>query len=106
MNRIRKVPMRKDPIGFFDTSGANFIAAKLQLDSYRALLVGERIRDAEEILAEVSNAIMTAATAGNPESREIIGTARVYRRPCPEKDRLYRRFKAAESTWTEVSVAP
>jgi hypothetical protein len=33
-------------------------------DSYRALLVGERIRDAEEILAEVSNAIMTAATAG------------------------------------------
>jgi hypothetical protein len=35
-------------------------------DSYRALLVGERITDAEEILAEVSNALMTAATAGNP----------------------------------------
>jgi hypothetical protein len=26
--------------------------------------------------------------------------------PCPEKDRLYRRFETAESTWTEVSVAP
>jgi hypothetical protein len=35
-------------------------------DSYRALLVGEHITDAEEILAEVSNALMTAATAGNP----------------------------------------
>jgi hypothetical protein len=35
-------------------------------DSYRALLVGERITDAEEILAEVSNALMTAATPGSP----------------------------------------
>jgi hypothetical protein len=35
-------------------------------DSYRALLVGERITDAEEILAEVSNALMNAAAAGNP----------------------------------------
>jgi hypothetical protein len=34
-------------------------------DSYRALLVGERISDAEEILAEVSNALITAARAGN-----------------------------------------
>jgi hypothetical protein len=34
-------------------------------DSYRALLVGERITDAEEILAEVSNALMNAARAGN-----------------------------------------
>jgi hypothetical protein len=32
-------------------------------DSYRALLVGERITDAEEILAEVSNALMNAARA-------------------------------------------
>jgi hypothetical protein len=37
-------------------------------DSYRALLVGERIANAEEILAEVSNALMTAATAGNGET--------------------------------------
>jgi hypothetical protein len=37
-------------------------------DSYRALLVGERIRDAEEILAEVSNALMNAARAGNVET--------------------------------------
>jgi hypothetical protein len=36
-------------------------------DSYRALLVGERIANAEEILAEVSNALMTAARAGNVE---------------------------------------
>jgi hypothetical protein len=34
-------------------------------DSYRALLVGERVTDAEEILAEVSNALITAARAGN-----------------------------------------
>jgi hypothetical protein len=34
-------------------------------DSYRALLVGERMMDAEEILAEVSNALITAARAGN-----------------------------------------
>jgi hypothetical protein len=34
-------------------------------DSYRALLVGERITDAEEILAEVSNAFITAARARN-----------------------------------------
>jgi hypothetical protein len=34
-------------------------------DSYRALLVGERISDAEEILAEVSNAFITAARARN-----------------------------------------
>jgi hypothetical protein len=38
-------------------------------DSYRALLVGERITDAEEILAEVSNAFITAARARN------VGTA-------------------------------
>jgi hypothetical protein len=37
-------------------------------ESYRALLVGERIADAEEILAEVSNALMTAAGAGNVET--------------------------------------
>jgi hypothetical protein len=37
-------------------------------DSYRALLVGERIANAEEILAEVSNALMTAARAGNGET--------------------------------------
>ena len=30
-------------------------------DAYRALLVGERLTDAEEILAEVSNAFITAA---------------------------------------------
>jgi hypothetical protein len=35
-------------------------------DSYRALLVGERITDAEEILAEVSNALITAARACSP----------------------------------------
>jgi hypothetical protein len=35
-------------------------------DSYRALLVGERITDAEEILAEVANALMNAARAYNP----------------------------------------
>ena len=34
-------------------------------DVYRALLVGERIADAEEMLAEVANALMTAARAGN-----------------------------------------
>jgi hypothetical protein len=34
-------------------------------DSYRALLVGERITDAEEILAEVSNAFITASRARN-----------------------------------------
>jgi hypothetical protein len=34
-------------------------------DCYRALLVGERITDAEEILAEVSNALLNAARAGN-----------------------------------------
>ena len=33
-------------------------------DAYMALLVGERIPDAEEILAEVTNALMTAARAG------------------------------------------
>jgi hypothetical protein len=32
-------------------------------DSYRALLVGERISDAEDVLAEVSNALMNAARA-------------------------------------------
>jgi hypothetical protein len=37
-------------------------------DSYRALLVGERIGDAEEILAEASNALMTAAKAGDVET--------------------------------------
>jgi hypothetical protein len=26
--------------------------------------------------------------------------------PCPERDRLHKRFKAAESMWSEVSVAP
>jgi hypothetical protein len=36
-------------------------------DSYRALLVGERITDAEEVLAEVANALMTTARAGNVE---------------------------------------
>jgi hypothetical protein len=35
-------------------------------DSYRALLVGERISDAEEILADVANALMNAARACNP----------------------------------------
>jgi hypothetical protein len=33
-------------------------------DVYRALLVGEDIADAEEMLAEVANALMTAARAG------------------------------------------
>jgi hypothetical protein len=33
-------------------------------DVYRALLVGEHIADAEEMLAEVANAIMTATRAG------------------------------------------
>jgi hypothetical protein len=37
-------------------------------DSYRALLVGERVTDAEEILADVANALMTAARAGNVET--------------------------------------
>jgi len=37
-------------------------------DSYRALLVGERIMDAEEMLAQVSNALMTAARAGDVET--------------------------------------
>jgi hypothetical protein len=37
-------------------------------DAYRALLVGERIANAEEILAEVSNALVTAARAGNVET--------------------------------------
>jgi hypothetical protein len=37
-------------------------------DAYRAILVGERIRDAEEILAEVSNALMTAARVGSVET--------------------------------------
>jgi hypothetical protein len=35
-------------------------------DSYRALLVGECITDAEEILADVANALINAARAGNP----------------------------------------
>jgi hypothetical protein len=35
-------------------------------DSYRVLLVGERVTDAEEILADISNALMTAATAKDP----------------------------------------
>jgi hypothetical protein len=35
-------------------------------DSYRALLVGERITDAEEILADVANALMNAVRAGSP----------------------------------------
>jgi hypothetical protein len=35
-------------------------------DSYRALLVGERITDPEEILADVANALMNAARAGHP----------------------------------------
>jgi hypothetical protein len=26
--------------------------------------------------------------------------------PCPEKDRLHKRFETAESAWSEVSVAP
>jgi hypothetical protein len=26
--------------------------------------------------------------------------------PCPEKDRLLKRFEVAESAWSEVSVAP
>jgi hypothetical protein len=34
-------------------------------DAYRALLVGERITNAEEILAEVANALMNAAGACN-----------------------------------------
>jgi hypothetical protein len=34
-------------------------------DAYRALLVGDRIRDAEEILAEVANALLTAASASD-----------------------------------------
>jgi hypothetical protein len=34
-------------------------------DSYRALLAGEPTMDAEEILAEVSNALLAAARAGN-----------------------------------------
>jgi hypothetical protein len=33
-------------------------------DVYRALLVGEHIADAEEMLAEVANALMAAARAG------------------------------------------
>jgi len=37
-------------------------------DSYRALLVGERITDAEEMLAQVSNALTTAARAGDVET--------------------------------------
>jgi hypothetical protein len=35
-------------------------------NSYRALLVGERITDAEEILADVANALMNAARACKP----------------------------------------
>jgi hypothetical protein len=35
-------------------------------DSYNALLVGERISDAEEILADVANALMNAARACKP----------------------------------------
>ena len=35
-------------------------------DSYRALLVGKRITDPEEILADVANALMNAARAYNP----------------------------------------
>ncbi len=35
---------------------------------YRALLVGDRIADAEEILAEVSNALMTAGRTGGAET--------------------------------------
>jgi hypothetical protein len=35
-------------------------------DSYRAVLVGERISDAEEILADVANALMAAARACDP----------------------------------------
>jgi hypothetical protein len=34
-------------------------------DVYRALLVGERIADVEEMLAEVANALMIAARAGD-----------------------------------------
>jgi hypothetical protein len=26
--------------------------------------------------------------------------------PCPERDRLHKRFETAESAWSEVSVAP
>jgi hypothetical protein len=37
-------------------------------DVYRALLVGERIVDAEEMLAEVANALMTAARVGDVET--------------------------------------
>ena len=37
-------------------------------ESYRALLVGERISDAEEILADVANALMNAGIAYNPGS--------------------------------------
>jgi hypothetical protein len=38
-------------------------------DSYRALLVGERITDPEEILADVANALINAARACNPGTR-------------------------------------
>jgi hypothetical protein len=37
-------------------------------DVYRALLVGEHIADAEEMSAEVANALMTAARAGKVEA--------------------------------------
>jgi hypothetical protein len=40
------------------------------------------------------------------ETREINRTAREYAEPCPEKDRLHKRFEAAESAWSVVSVAP